>query len=156
MENYTMEDLIKNGGFRNEYEKYLKSLDKRKIPSKTKKRKEQNEDKKNVIIKYSFIPFSIFRYILSMLLVVVKLGLLTYLPINPLVNVSWIWIFLPAFCLEVAAFSIAIIIILIVTVSMGIYFGMIGLTSLWRKISKWWKMKQNKRAEQLIRDLEKN
>jgi len=41
-----------------------------------------------------------FRYLLTLLLVTVKLGIFSYLDPNPLVDVSWIIVFLPAFFLE--------------------------------------------------------
>jgi len=149
MENFNTAELFKNVGLENEYAKYLDSLDK------SKKSKQQKKDKRNRIsIIYSLLPLSIFRYTLSMLLVIIKLGLLTYLPINPLVNLSWVWVFFPAVCVEVGLFSIIVIIILIATVGMGIYFGMVGLASLWKKFANRKEMKHDERAEQLIRELE--
>ena len=48
----------------------------------------------------------VFRYLLTGLLVTVKLGLLTYLPVNPLVAVSWWLVFLPAYIIEAALIAL--------------------------------------------------
>jgi hypothetical protein len=77
------------------------------------KKTEKKETTSPIQVTVSRRYLDVFRYSLTGLLVAVKLGLLTYLPVNPLVAVSWWLVFLPAYILEAAV--IAILVALVVT-----------------------------------------
>jgi len=97
-------------------------------------------------------PFNVFRYSLTMLLLSVKMGLFAYLPVNPLINLSWFWVFFPAICVDL--FFILIVIITLIIV-MGIY-GFTGLLSVYDKIMLWRTNRALKRSKQLRDDVYEN
>ena len=87
--------------------------------TKAKRSQEKTEKKETtspIQVTASRKYLDVFRYALTGLLVTVKLGLLTYLPANPLAAVSWWLVFLPAYILEAAviAFLVALVVVAIV------------------------------------------
>ena len=85
--------------------------------------KEQEKEKTPAIkVTLNRTPFDVFRYLLTGMLVTVKLGLLSYLSVNPLATVSWWLVFLPAYILEavllafVVGVGVTLVLILLVYV----------------------------------------
>ena len=66
--------------------------------------------------------FDWFRYALTLLLVAVKLGLFSYLAVNPLVGVSWLIVFLPAFIVE-----LGVLVFFLIVIIAALIFGVLGL-----------------------------
>ena len=78
--------------------------------SDSKKKAEEKEKTTPFQVKVNRTPLDMFRYSLAGLLVAVKLGLFSYLSVNPLATVSWWLVLLPAYVIEAAllAFLVAL------------------------------------------------
>ena len=71
-----------------------------------------------------------FRYLLTLLLVMVKLGVFSHPDPNPLMNVSWFIVFLPAFLLEVILGLFLVVTVVVGTISLVGINGYRGLQRL--------------------------
>lgn len=81
---------------------------------------------KNAITPYKVgMEFNYFRYTVAFLLIAMKLGLFTYLPVNPLADTSWWIVLLPAYAIEVVMLGIVIAAIGIMLAVAAL--GMIGI-----------------------------
>lgn len=90
---------------------------------KTEEKKEKTTPIKIVVNR---TPLDIFRYSLTGMLVAVKLGLFSYLMVNPLATVSWWLVFLPAYIIEAALLAFVVglgVVAVVITLGALIWFG---------------------------------
>jgi len=80
---------------------------------------------KGIIAPYKAgMVFNYFRYALAFLLIAMKLGMFTYLSVNPLADTSWWLVLLPAYAVEAAMVGVAIVAIVIMLIILAM--SMIG------------------------------
>lgn len=77
-----------------------------------------------------------FRYLLTLLFVSVKLGLFAYLDPNPLADISWFIVFLPAYIVEALLGAAALVIALVAVIGLVGMYGFIGIKDIVRRFKR--------------------
>ena len=77
-----------------------------------------------------------FRYLLTLLLVSVKLGIFAYLDPNPLADISWFIVFLPAYAVEAIVGAGLLIIALVAVIALVGIYGFYGIKDIVRRFKR--------------------
>lgn len=110
---------------------------------------------RSLLASKMWIGLSTFRYALALLLVTVKLGVLAYIQPNPLADVHWFWILLPAFIIELAigaTFASIMVLAFVLAIVGGVIFLLVMLgQKLYFKFV--YRRNEKKREDRLMREV---
>ena len=125
MNNEKWNDVIKDIVANADSKSSQKNLSSRIVDEYKKLKEDFNKNKTSILFHNISKRFALdgFRYSLTLLFVSVKLGLFSYLNPNPLSDVSWFIVFLPAYFLELG-FGIFLVLMIIGAV-IGIVIGLL-------------------------------